>query len=110
MKKFTEWPFNCMEMLDLHCLVTKSLGYEISCTSVGLPDKDVVFVDVDWQDVEMSNMFSSVPICYCSPFDFPFTTLAEKCLIVNIMGKRNVSIVTGHFTVTAWGTSMKGWG
>ena len=28
----TDWPFNCMEILSLHCVVTRSLGYEISCT------------------------------------------------------------------------------
>ena len=31
MTKSTDWPFNCMEILNLHCVVTKSFGYEISC-------------------------------------------------------------------------------
>ena len=31
MKKVTDWSFNCTEILNLHHLGTKFLGYEISC-------------------------------------------------------------------------------
>ena len=39
MKTSTDWPFNCVEFSNLRCVVTKSLGYVISCavfTSVSL--------------------------------------------------------------------------
>ena len=36
MKKITDWPFNCMEILNLPHLGTKYLGYEISGAHQGL--------------------------------------------------------------------------
>ena len=42
MTKSTDWPFNCMEILNLHCMVMKSFGYEISCTDTEAGERDLL--------------------------------------------------------------------
>ena len=42
MKTFADWPFDCMKILNLHCVVTKSLGYEIFSTTISDITKYVI--------------------------------------------------------------------
>ena len=42
MTKSTDWPFNCMEILNLLCAVTKPFGYGISCTDTEAGEQDLL--------------------------------------------------------------------